>query len=596
MADESYEGDRCAAARSARMEPRADLPMKRYLPATTFAVVAAVGVAGAAIQYISNHHAERLHFEAVAGDAVNRIEARLARHLTLLDATSAFFEARDGTVTPERFATFAGQLDLNTRHAGIAGLGFAPLVEGSARGEVSRAFRERYGGGVRIRPVGTGLRHSAPIAVIAITDEAPPDVIGLDMYADPVRREGMEAAAEARAPRSTGVTRLATDGETASHAFIVFEPLYEGGFGVRPRGDGSGTPTGYAFAAFRVADFLSAAVTIPPFLPINLEVYEGGVEPDNSIFEYGSPAAPALAEDFAVTRPVDVAGRAWTLVIRPTAAYPLSSSNALSLLLGAVSLLFAAALAASLRAQDRAHAAAEELAETMEHNLFEKDLMLQEMKHRIKNSIARILAMARQTAARAESVEAFSETFTARLQAMAAAQDMLTRSRYGRADLRELLLQELGQVFGEADERITLTGPAVSLDEAVTQALGLTFHELATNALKHGGEDAPRTIAVTWSLRRTGGEQALALRWRETGAAAAPPSRTGFGTRLIDANIRAELRGSITRDFGPDGLTIAIEVPLTGGQPRRPLGRRTGAPERTPAGKPAAATDMRPAG
>jgi two-component sensor histidine kinase len=88
----------------------------------------------------------------------------------------------------------------------------------------------------------------------------------------------------------------------------------------------------------------------------------------------------------------------------------------------------------------------------MERNLVARDLMLQEMKHRIKNSIARILAMARQTARRSPDLEAFSKSFTARLQAMANAQDMLTRSTWGRADLRALLLQELGQVFGEADD------------------------------------------------------------------------------------------------------------------------------------------------
>src|SRR5690606_17815517 len=135
------------------------------------------------------------------------------------------------------------------------------------------------------------------------------------------------------------------------------------------------------------------------------------------------------------------------------------------------------------------------------NSLKDKDLMLQEMKHRIKNSIARILAIARQTSNSAESVGEFLSSFTARLQAMAAAQDMLTRSQWGRADLEQLLTTELCQVFGELQPAHTVGGPTVDLDEKAVQALGLTFHELATSALKYGDmahEDAE--LLVTWSL------------------------------------------------------------------------------------------------
>src|SRR6185436_20178653 len=91
-----------------------------------------------------------------------------------------------------------------------------------------------------------------------------------------------------------------------------------------------------------------------------------------------------------------------------------------------------------------------------------------------------------QAAANAGSVAEFTEAFAARLQAMAASQDMLTRSRWQKADLAELLRTELDQVFGQVIDRVKLSGPPVELNENATQALGLTFHELATNALKYG--------------------------------------------------------------------------------------------------------------
>jgi two-component sensor histidine kinase len=109
-----------------------------------------------------------------------------------------------------------------------------------------------------------------------------------------------------------------------------------------------------------------------------------------------------------------------------------------------------------------------------------------------------------------------------------------------------------------------LSGPPIELNETATQALGLTFHELATNALKYGeaGNDGG-TLDVEWEVRRTGKQRTLALSWSERGRSGySAPSKTGFGTKLIDMNITRELGGTIIRDFHDDGLRIDIEVPL----------------------------------
>jgi len=188
--------------------------------------------------------------------------------------------------------------------------------------------------------------------------------------------------------------------------------------------------------------------------------------------------------------------------------------------------------------------------------------MLQEMKHRIKNSITRGLAIARQTAAGAKDVGEFSESFSARLQAMAASQDMLTRSRWQKADLSELLRIELSQAFGKELPDGVLAGPKVMLSETATQALGLTFHELATNALKYGEVgNSPDALKVEWRVEQGGNR--LRLSWRETGSAPViAPEKPGFGTKLIDMNITRELKGTIRRDYRSDGLHIEIEIPL----------------------------------
>ena len=146
----------------------------------------------------------------------------------------------------------------------------------------------------------------------------------------------------------------------------------------------------------------------------------------------------------------------------------------------------------------------------------------------------------------AKDVGEFSESFSARLQAMAASQDMLTRSRWQKADLGELLRIELSQAFGKELPDDMLSGPKVMLSETATQALGLTFHELATNALKYGeAGNSPEALQVEWALEGSG---SLRLFWRETGSTAvSAPEKPGFGTRLIDMNITRELKGTIRR-------------------------------------------------
>jgi two-component sensor histidine kinase len=324
--------------------------------------------------------------------------------------------------------------------------------------------------------------------------------------------------------------------------------------------------TGLVYNAFRAEDLFQTALAKTPLLPVSVEVYDGDVGDDSLMFRSETPPASPLAESLATVRKFTMAGRQWTVLFRPTSAFASPSSRAVPLLLGLFGLMLARAIALFLRYQQKALEAASTLHETTEKSLLEKELMLQEMKHRIKNSIARVLAIARQTAAQADDIGQFSSSFSARLQAMAASQDMLTRSRWQKADLGDLLRIELGQVFGKELPEDLLDGPQVLLDETTTQALGLTFHELATNALKYGKVGSlVSSLRIRWRLEGRSRSRALALDWHETGQAdLQSPSGTGFGTKLIDLNIVRELGGEISRDYRPDGLKVRIRIPLPG--------------------------------
>ncbi|ODT08587.1 MAG: histidine kinase [Mesorhizobium sp. SCN 65-20] len=532
--------------------------MKRYFPSLIFVAVTLVSLTMAGLVYFATVEAARIKFQAVADDALNRIEGRVEFDLSLLRTTQAMFSARQGAISRDQFRTFFAALDVPRNFSGLRGIGFLRLVRRGEEAAIVRELKEGYGIDRQPFPPSDQIWRT-PIILFEPMDKAGLDAMGYDMFTDEGRRAAIEAAMAADGePRATGrvLFGAATASPNRQPGMLVFSRL-DGPAGV------DAPPAGFVYVAFRTAELFQAALGRGALLPISAEVFDGQPDAEALLFRTETPPDPSLGDDFVVRRETKVAGRTWTILFRPSSAFEPPSPRAAPLMLGLFGLMLAGAIALVARYQQRAYEAALKLHEATEKSLLEKDLMLQEMKHRIKNSIARVLAMARQTAAGSRDVEEFSSSFSARLQAMAASQDMLTRSRWQRADLGELLRIELGQVFGKDLPSEMVSGPPVELDETTTQALGLTFHELATNALKYGESDITGgCLRVDWRLRGTGRTKRLVLNWSErNGKGLAAPQKTGFGTKLIDMNITRELGGRIERSYAEDGLRVEIDIP-----------------------------------
>jgi CHASE1-domain containing sensor protein len=538
--------------------------LKKFLPIAAFAAVALVSLAMAGFAYFASQEAARIKFAATADDALNRIESRVDLHLSLLRSTQALFDARNGHIGQSEFRAFFDALDVDGNFAGLRGIGFLKLVRAGDEAAAERDIARDQGIERAIYPA-SSLAWRTPVVLFEPLDDATRSAIGFDMMSDPVRRAAIEKAMLDDEQHASG--RLLLGKETGAGqtypGFLVFVRL---NVATAPEGIDTATSatSGFLYAAFRARELFEAAMRRAPLLPVNIEVYDGIAESDNLLFRSETPPATGLGDKLLATRKVTVAGRDWTILFRPTSAFQPPSSRAVPVMLGLFGLLLAGAIALVSRYQERAYDAVARLHESSEKSLLEKDLMLQEMKHRIKNSITRVLAIARQTAAGSADVAEFSASFAARMQAMAASQDMLTRSRWQKADLGDLLRIELGQVFGKELPEGLLAGPQVLLDETTTQALGLTFHELATNALKYGeAANSDDAVKIAWRLEGIGRHRVLALTWSESGRSGLQaPAKTGFGTRLIDMNITRELRGTINRDFRPEGLKVAIRIPL----------------------------------
>ncbi|WP_425983361.1 sensor histidine kinase [Brevundimonas sp. TWP1-2-1b1] len=187
-------------------------------------------------------------------------------------------------------------------------------------------------------------------------------------------------------------------------------------------------------------------------------------------------------------------------------------------------------------------------------------LMIDELNHRVKNTLATVQSIAIQTARSNTDPAGFAETFQSRIMALSHTHNLLTQSHWEGADLRAILEHET-EAYGNT--RISLNGPPVSLEPAIVLSLGMIFHELATNAAKYGALHTPEgRILIDWALADQRARK-LKLSWREMGGPkVTPPDRRGFGSRLIERNIRHDLAGEIDLVYAPDGLIAELTVPL----------------------------------
>ncbi|WP_338241798.1 HWE histidine kinase domain-containing protein [Aurantiacibacter hainanensis] len=195
----------------------------------------------------------------------------------------------------------------------------------------------------------------------------------------------------------------------------------------------------------------------------------------------------------------------------------------------------------------------------------ERELVSNELAHRVKNVLAVVDALVALTARDAENVDGFARLLRERLGALARTQDVVRENDGRNAGLEELLCKELSQFRSKGRENLKIEGPTVELKASSALILSLAFHELATNAAKYG---ALRTrageIRVGWRICDEEAEKSLEITWRELGGPRVqPPARTGFGTKLITKSVARGLRASVDLEYPPDGLICRMQIPLT---------------------------------
>jgi two-component sensor histidine kinase len=192
-------------------------------------------------------------------------------------------------------------------------------------------------------------------------------------------------------------------------------------------------------------------------------------------------------------------------------------------------------------------------------------LLLDELNHRVKNTLATVQSLASQTLRSAESPDAFRQTFEARVVALSKAHDLLTTRNWQGAALNEIVAQQLAPYSTVEPARLVLAGEPVALTPRAALTLSMVFHELATNAAKYGALSVPSgRLDVRWKVDRdASGSRVVTLTWQESGGPpVAPPTRRGFGSRLIERST-SELEGEMRYEFDPFGVRYSVAIPLT---------------------------------
>jgi PAS domain S-box-containing protein len=189
-------------------------------------------------------------------------------------------------------------------------------------------------------------------------------------------------------------------------------------------------------------------------------------------------------------------------------------------------------------------------------------LMMGELNHRVKNTLATVQAVVTLSARSADSVVDYKTRVLNRLTGLAKTNDLLTQSSWAGADLRTLLCSELDIYDDERGERVKLDGPEVALSARLAVSVSMVVHELTTNAAKYGALSLPQgRVAVSWRLRGENGHKRLSLTWVEQGGPpVTPPTRRGFGSKMIQEALARELNADIRVDYLSEGLRFSIST------------------------------------
>jgi two-component sensor histidine kinase/CHASE1-domain containing sensor protein len=485
--------------------------------------------------------------QARVDNAVSLAESRLANHLGMLEGLRGMVLG-GGRVDRESLRAYLSSVRAGDLAPGMTGIGFALAAVGSPA-EIEAVIARDYGIDRRVFPEMRG-GIAFPVTILEPESERNRVALGYDMYSEAQRRAAMDKAWETGRAAASPIIRLLQDaGDEGQPGLLIYLPL--------PADDSQGAATapgrppirGFVYAPVRIGDFFRNA--LEPVLGDGLGFHVIAMENGRRLELFADGPLSGVRS----VRPLDVVDRTWLIeVYDPYGGY-LHTRSFRALFFGGLIALLAAMLTYAQARRARSLAI---LARERQERAQEKDLLLAEMNHRLKNSLARLSALVGITIRDSGDLADFEQRFAGRFRSLAATQSLVTAAPTAAIGIGPLLEAELQSTGHAGTAGVDASGEDLLLDEATAQTIGLVLHELVTNSVKYGALGHGGRLNVRWQV--DGAD--TRIDWREDGLAPGVlPSGEGFGTGFVRKMVERQLRGSFERRIGDGRVEVDLRWP-----------------------------------
>jgi two-component sensor histidine kinase/sensor domain CHASE-containing protein len=476
------------------------------------------------------------------------LQRRVTENMALLRAAAALFASQDD-VTQEQFREFAEDLQGNGSLYGSLGMGWAPLVPIDQLPFLEVAMHDNGRESFQVSPwPEADQKYSTPIVYLEPASAANRAAIAYDMFSEPVRRAAMEEAMKRGKPIASGKVHLVQDkGDPDAAGFLIYMPVVTGEGRAR-------RIKGFVYSPFRADTFLTSASELYRNDRIEVEIYDGSVDPANLLAERRAEGMSGPTME----RRIDVGSHAWVVQVSDKQAGILSPLSRITLFFGALASLMVMAIG---RLITRRAAEDRRVLEWLTSQASIRDSLTRELNHRVKNTLANVLSIAALTRRRAVDIDDFTESLAARIRALSATHDLLSRTDWSHAGLGDVIRSELAPYMEGNESHVDMSGPDIRLAPNDAMSLGLAIHELATNAAKYGAlSSSGGRIHINWQLIEP---TLVDIHWREEGGPpVSEPEKRGFGRDLIEKIVAHELKSEVDLQFNPGGVECTLKVPV----------------------------------
>ncbi len=523
----------------------------RAVPVLIFLLVSTItGLSVFAIERVE-YQRERVRLQSISQSIGSALERRSSTSVAYLRAGAALFSMAEKIEEP-LFHRFVNELQIDTDYRGSFGMGWAEAVNPEDLENYERRMAISVPGRRAVFPPYDGSRKwIVPVTSLRPLTEPNRNALGFDMYSNAVRRTAMDESERTGRPVASGKVSLVQKGRDGSTTgFLIYMSVFDS----RKRDDGGAARSlkGFFYSPYNGQEFLESVVEPETVGQSGIRLYDGKIAPENLLAQI----PPAVSTGAVIAAPLMIANRPMVLEVESALDGSLSQLSMATLIFGlmvASLLMILARLLSQQAIEDRA--SLDWLRE--QHSI--RNSLTRELNHRVKNTLANVLSIIALTRRRARDLDEFTQGIEGRIRALSATHDLLTQSEWGATPIAAVVDAELAPYRGSGDV-LSVEGPPVNLAPNDALSLGLTIHELATNAAKYGalGANGGR-VSISWTLE----DDTARVVWQESGGPPVPATRKrGFGTDLIEKIVAHELNRPVELDFAPEGVRCVITVPV----------------------------------